>query len=136
MPTNTFPTFTSGSMKVSDDIKDNAIAMYPLARAYNIPSRVIQFLGDQEQRWSTNVELFSTILEFHSLNGYDLSVLVDFFRKMKGGCVNPSLTNTFEITLNGVLFKYCCFDQDGFSPISNIGEKFSTSLKIKQIRPN
>lgn len=123
-------------MKVASALSSEAMAMYPATLCGSFNTRVIKFLGDQEQRWTVRGELFSAVLEYHSLNGYDMSVLRHFFRSMGGAYVDPALTNTFDITIQGNNYAYCCFDQDSFDPVAQAGEKYSVTLKIKQVRPN
>lgn len=123
-------------MKVHTPLTTQAIAKYPTAIQYGYTSRVIQFLGDQEQRFLVRGELFAAILRFTGMNGYDTSVLRTFFRSMAGMAASVDLTHTFSITLDGVTYNYCVFDQDDFSPETNQTEFGSFELKIKQLRPN
>jgi hypothetical protein len=123
-------------MRVLGADADNAIAMFPSTLQHSFATRVFKSVGDYEQRWSVRPELFSAILSYHQLNGYDYSLLLTFFQTMRGMYVNPSLTNTFEITLLGVTYQYCTFDQDDLSPSVSSTESFSVDIKIKQLRPN
>ena len=91
----TFPTLSSGSMKVASSLASSAIAMYPSTLQSSFITRSVRFLGDQEQRWTVRGKLFSASLEYHGIGGYDLSVLTAFFRTMKGSYVNELLTNIY-----------------------------------------
>lgn len=132
----TFPTLSSGSMSVSSAINDEAMAMYPSTVSHSFNTRVIQFLGDQEQRWTVRGELFDAVLEYQRVNGYDLSIIRAFFRSQRGMYVNLDLTSTFDITIFGQNYQYCCFDQDELSVTSDQSNTYSFSLRIKQLRAN
>ena len=132
----TFPNLSSGSMKVYGSLASQAIAKYPTAIQYGYVTRVVQFLGDQEQRFLVRGELFAAILKFTGMNGYDTSVLRTFFRSMAGMASSVDLTHTFSITLDGVTYNYCVFDQDSFEPETDQRELASFQLAIKQVRPN
>lgn len=132
----TFPQLSSGSVSVRGALANEALAMYPATLGHSFVTRTLTFLGDQEQRWTVRRELFSALLEYHSVNGYDFSILLKFFRDRKGAYVNPSLTNAFDITLAGVNYQYCVFDHDEFEFQSEQGETYSFTLRIKQIRVN
>ena len=88
----TFPNLSSGSMKVYGSLASQAIAKYPTAIQYGYVTRVVQFLGDQEQRFLVRGELFAAILKFTGMNGYDTSVLRTFFRSMAGMASSVDLT--------------------------------------------
>lgn len=133
---STFPTLASGSMKVASALSGEAIAMYPTALSFGYATRVVRFLGDQEQRYMVHNELFSCTLQFHQVNGYDTGILRTFFRSMAGMATSVDLTRVFDITIGGVNYKYCVFDQDDFTPETDRAESFSFELKIKQLRPN
>lgn len=132
----TFPTLSSGSMTVDSSLDAEAIAMYPSTLTYKYETRVIRTLGDQEQRWTVHGELFRCILDFKDVNGYDMSVIRHFFRTQIGMNVALDLSSTFDITLRGQNFAYCCFDQDELHVTVGSGETYSFSLKIKQLRRN
>lgn len=132
----TFPTLSSGSMKVYSPLLDQAIAMYPAMLTHSVITRVIKFANDTEQRWSVRPELFSATLQYSAVNGYDLALIQAFFRTMRGEYVDTLMLNVFDITIDGVQYFWCVFDQDSISPESEIGETYSFVLNIKQLRPN
>ncbi len=132
----TFPTISSGSMRVQGALASESLAMYPATLAHSFITRVITFANDSEQRWTVRRELFAAILQFHDLDGYSLSVLVDFFRTMKGRYVDTALLNVFDITLGGVNYQWCSFDQDDLLVEVGQNERYSLQLSIKQLRPN
>ena len=132
----TFPTLSSGSMKVYPPLNTQALAMYPATLNRSFITRVLKFINDSEQRWVVRSELFSAVLQFHGVNGYDMSVLLDFFEQVKGAYVDTALLNVFDITIDSVNYKWCCFDQDEIDIESNQGLTFSFQLSIKQLRPN
>jgi hypothetical protein len=97
---------------------------------------VIKFLNDKEQRWLTTGPLFSAVLEYRKLTGYDASLLYEFFEQMRGAYSDTALTNTFSITVSGVTYNYCVFDQDSLELQIDREELISTSIRLKQLRPN
>ena len=133
---STFPSISSGSMKVIGALGSQALAKYPSTLEFGYVTRVITFLGDQEQRFLVRGELFSATLQFNGLNSYDTSVLRTFFRSMTGMATSVDLTRTFSITLDSVTYNYCVFDQDSFEPEIGRTELTTFELKIKQLRPN
>ena len=133
---NVFPTLSSGSMRVSPTLATNAMVQYPLTLVNSYVVRVIQFLDDSEQRFVVRGPLFGATLEFHGLNGADLSVLREFFYEMRGGYVDAALVNTFSIKLAGITYNYCIFDTDDFAVQTDRAENSSVSLKVMQVRPN
>jgi len=133
---NIFPTLSSGSMQVRGTLANGAIAMYPTSLVFSYVTRVITFVNSSEQRWTVRNNLFGAVLEYRRLNGYDLSLLRNFFIQMKGSYVDAALLNTFSITIGGNTYNYCAFDQDTFDSVCDSAENYSTTLKIKQVRPN
>ena len=132
----TFPTMSSGSMRVVGTLGDNAIAMYPATSSNSYVTRVLQFLGDQEQRWIVRKELFAAVLEFKGVNGYDMSVIRDFFESRLGPYVPDSLDTTFDFTFTSTTYSYCAFVNDKLQVEVNRGESYSFELRIAQVRPN
>lgn len=133
---NTFPTLSSGSMKVQSPLTTEAIAMYPSNLVHSFVVRKIRFLSDQEQRWVVRNELFNGVLQYHSMSGYDTSRITAFFRTIKGAYVSPTYTGLFDITIDGINYQNCCFDQDAFSPTTDRSDTFSFQLAIRQLKPN
>ena len=99
-------------------------------------TRTIQFVNSSEQRWTVRTALFGCVLEFHGLNGYDLSLLRNFFVQMKGSYVDDALLNTFSMTLAGITYSYLHFDDDKFESECDQAERYSLKLKVSQVRPN
>lgn len=132
----TFPTLSTGSMRVDTSIGSQAIAMFGSSLVTSYLTKVVSFLDDSEQRWTQRGKLFYATLSFKSLNGYDLSILRGFFVSQRGMHISSDLSSTFDITLGGVNYKYCVFDQDVFQPTVDSGERYSVDLRIRQIRPN
>ncbi len=131
-----FPTLSSGSARVNTSLLGEPLAMFPVVVSNGYKTRVLEFLSGKEQTWLVADELASIQLQYSGLNGYDVSVLRTFFHLQKGMYVNTALTNTFDITVKGVNYAYCTFDQDDFSPTVNESETFSLTLKIIQVRRN
>src|SRR5271167_4954452 len=114
---NTFPLISSGSMQVlyTSPLASQAIAMYPATLASSFTVRVIKFVNDSEQRFVVNDKLFSCTLQYHGVNGYDMSVLRAFFNELNGMFVSSDLSHTFSITIDSQTYDYCCFVQDDLS---------------------
>lgn len=127
---------SSGSMKVLGSLRDDSIAMFPATISSNYTTRVTRFLGDQEQRWSVRRALVSFVLQYKGVNGYDLSVIRAFFDEVMGRYVSDALLNTFKITLSGVEYQYCVFEQDEIETNVGRGETYEFELKIRQVRQN
>jgi len=133
---NTFPTLGSGSMTVHGSSLNDAIMQYPASLVNSYITRVIQFVNSSEQRWTVRGNLFGCVLSFQHLNGYDLSLLRNFFNQMKGSYVDPALLNVFSIAISGNTYNYCHFDGDEFEAECDSAERYSCKLKISQLRPN
>lgn len=132
----TFPTLSSGSMTVKSPLTSYALMKYPAQLQSRFVTRTLVFLNDTEQRFTVRNFLFSCVLQYNKLNGFDVSVLRDFFNTMLGMYVDDALLFTFSINIAGVTYNYCVFDQDEFAVTADRGETFTLELKIKQIRPN
>jgi len=133
---NTFPTLSSGSVVVHGTLGSGAIAQYPASLVNSYLTRVIQFLNSSEQRWTVRTSLFGCVLEYRGLNGYDLSLLRNFFLSLKGNYVDDSLLNTFSMTIAGETYSWLHFDDETFTAECDNAEKYSCKLKISQLRPN
>lgn len=132
-----FPVISSGSMRVLDPtVSASMLAMYPATLRYSYVTRVNQFVNDSEQRWVSRKSLFSAVLEYHSVNGYDLSLVRAFFNTMLGKASSSDLTHTFSINVLGTTYSYCVFDQDELAVQEEPGNKYSFSLSLLQVRPN
>ena len=134
----TFPTLGSGSMKVYGPLLDQALAMYPATITNSYVTRVIRFVSDQEQRFTVRAAMFYAILEYQFVNGYDFALINDFFNEQLGkfavvNVANPSESTTFSITIGGVTYDNCAFDQDTLEPQLGRGETYSFQLAIKQL---
>ena len=133
----TFPILSSGSMRVvKAPLSSSAIAMYPAAFGFNYVSRVIKFLNDNEQRWVVRGQLFTCVIQYHGVNGYDFNLIRAFFNDMDGMYVTPDLLHSFSITIDGNTWDHCAFDQDALYPTVGRGETYSFELKIRQVAPN
>lgn len=130
-----FPSTSSGSMFVLPPLTTQSISMYPATLNINYMTRVITFLGDQEQRWLVTGPLFGATLAYVHMSGYDMSRIALFFQTMQGMATSVDLTQTFSFTIGGQVYDYCVFDQDAFEPqVQVLG--FSFQLQIRQLRPN
>ena len=134
----TFPNLSSGSAKVYGPLLNQALAMYPATLTNSYATRVIRFVSDQEQRFTVRASMFYGILEYSGVNQYDMNVIMDFFNSQLGkyavvNVATPSESTTFSITINGVTYENCAFDQDTIEPQLGRGETYSFQLAIKQL---
>jgi len=93
-------------------------------------------LDDEEQRWVVMTSLFSAVLQYRGVNGYDMSIIRAFFNEMQGKYVTPDLLHTFSFVFNGVTYWNCAFDSDELEVEESRGGTFSFELRVKQIAPN
>lgn len=133
---NTFPTLSSGSVTVHGALGSNALMMYPSSVVQSYVTRVIQFINSSEQKFTVRTNLFGAVLAFQNLNGYDFSLLRNFFMQMKGSYVDPALINTFSMTIAGETYDWLHFDDQKFEAACDNAERYSLKLKISQLRPN
>jgi hypothetical protein len=112
------------------------MALYPTTTADRVQSRLIKFLDDSEQRWTSAPMMSAFMLQYVGVSGFDLAQIRTFFLTCKGRCVDAALATSFSFTLGPRLYQYCVFDQDGLDVQSNPGEVYSFTLRIKQVRQN
>jgi hypothetical protein len=131
-----FPGISSGTMRVYGALASQAMAMYPATLSHRFITRVLKFVNDSEQRWTVSGELFSCVLEFSHLSGYDFAQILGFFQTMRGAYIDAALLNTFSITIDSVPYYWCVFDQDSIQDETGVDESHAFKLAIKQLRPN
>lgn len=104
---------------------------YPAAHAVEIPSGVIRFEDDTEQRWQRSSPLHRWTLTFNEISAADLSTIRTFWLACKG-----VYDKTWDITVDSVTYSYCTFEDDDFAATETKEGRFTLSLKIRQVRPN
>jgi hypothetical protein len=114
----TFPALRSGT-----------VGMYPSVLGLAYATEIVQFVNDSEQRWATRVGTGDFELTFTDINGYDLGILLEFFHSTKG-----QFDSTWSLTINGNTYNNCCFLQDDFAYTDSKQNRYSTSLKCRQVR--
>lgn len=107
------------------------IAMYGTTQSIGPKTTVVQFENGSEQRWNAVRSLWSGMINFTSVSGYDLGLVQQFFRSMKG-----QLDKTWDITIGGALYNNLTFEQDDFPQTEVKNGRFSFSLKCRQVRKN
>ncbi len=112
---NTFPTLATGSMVVHGALLANSLMKHPATLTSAWGTRVIRFLGDQEQSWTVHQKLFSAQLQYTRIYGYDVARVQDFWRQMTGRFVDDALLNTFSMVILGLTYSYMVFDTDEFA---------------------
>lgn len=111
-----FPTLHSGQ-----------VTMTPLTRAVEFRTQVHRFRNGAEQRIAERGERARFVLSYTNLDGYDVSTLRDFWRSKKG-----AFDATWDITVDGVLYEGCAFEDDEFTCSETKAERYSLSLKVTQ----
>jgi hypothetical protein len=112
-----FPTLRSGQ-----------VTMTPLTLAVEFRTQVHRFRNGSEQRVAERRERARFLLSYTNLDGYDVSTLRDFWRSTKGG-----FDATWDITVDGVLYEGCAFEDDEFTATEPKAERYSVSLKVMQV---
>jgi hypothetical protein len=111
-------------------LRSGVVGMYPATLGKIYKTEVVQFVNDSEQRWATWPGFGDFELVFTDINGYDLSLLLDFFRSMKG-----QFDDSWRLIINGQTYTNCCFLQDDFTYTESKPERYSITLKCRQTRP-
>lgn len=114
----TFPTLSNGS-----------IAMYPVTRRLSVPTRVVKFGADNEQRWRTAPILNGWDLTFNRLKLADRTTLETFFDTQKG-----AFDATWSFPFNGTSYTSMVFDQDEFTAVETFPNRYDINLRIKQVK--
>jgi hypothetical protein len=114
----TFPTLSSGSGSIR----------YPLSRSKTYVTGLHRFGNGSEQRWKSVGALQRPLeIQLRGLDGYNLSLVREFFRSMKG-----AFDSTWSITLGAATYPNCAFDQDDFSPVERKPNLYDLTLRIVQ----
>lgn len=120
---NVFPTLSFGEVaKVSTSV------------SHRRDVTVHKFLNMSEQRYVSSHETSPFELHLTRLNGYDYSQVLDFFIQMRGAFVDASLINTFSLTLDGVTYPYCAFEDDTFEVSEALPNLYDVVLRCRQMR--
>lgn len=117
-------------MAVFPALRSGVVGMYPATLGTAFNTEVVQFCNDTEQRWAAWPGVGDFELVFTDINGYDVSTLLDFFRSAKG-----QLDATWTLTMNGRTWNNCVFLQDDFSWSESKPERYTITLKCKQVHP-
>lgn len=115
-----FPTITSGRVE-----------RLPFTRAKTYRTKVLQFANGSEQRWAQPAGPQKFSLNFNGVSTPDKDTVRAFFVSCKG-----AYDATWSLTVDGVQYDYCAFDQDDFTATQAENLKWSFSLKIVQTRKN
>ena len=115
-----FPTLASG-----------AVALYPVSRDTAYPVKTVRFLDDTEQRWKQGAALERFTLAYTDLSAADRDTLQTFFDSVKG-----TYDSTWDITIGGDTYSYCCFEDDAPQWQERTAESWDVTFKIRQVRKN
>ena len=107
------------------------VALYPVTRRIAVPVTVFRSLDDSEQRFKRSAVLNRFTLVFTGLNATNRDTLQTFWNTNKG-----PYDSTWDITVGGTLYSYCCFEDDVLSWRETGAELWSVTLKIRQVRKN
>src|SRR4051812_19461835 len=129
-----FPQLKSGTSYVIGDDGNNPIAKYPVKSTNSWLTRTIRFLDDSEQSWTVHPPLFSAVLQYQNVNGYDFALVRNFFAAHKGKLVGADLQDTFEMMINGETYHNLVFDQDELDVGVNSAEVFDFVIRIRQLK--
>lgn len=110
-------------------LRSGAVTMYGCQRDLRFGTGMVQFCDDSEQRWKTHGRLVGFTLEFRNIDGYDFANIQEFFRSMKG-----AFDSTWDLTLDGTLHADLCFDTDEIAWTETKPNRFSLSLRVRQVR--
>jgi len=110
-------------------LRSGVVGMYPATLGLAYRTEIVQFVNDTEQRWATRPALGDFELTFTDLNGYDLSILRDFFRSTKG-----AFDATWTMDIGAYHWPNCYFTQDDFTAIEDKPERYTVMLKGRQVR--
>jgi hypothetical protein len=110
-------------------LRSGAVTMYGLQRETRFGTGVVQFCDDSEQRWKAHGALAAFTLEFRNIGGYDLANILEFFRSMKG-----AFDSTWDLTIDATTNSNLCFDQDEITWTETKPDRFSLSLRVRQVR--
>jgi len=115
------------------NLKSGQPAMYPATRAKTFRTGVHQFADGSEQRWRAAAPLTGWALEYRDINGYDVSLLRAFFVSTKG-----AFDRTFTITVpaGGTQYQNMAFDQDDFTAAESRPNRWTVTLRLRQVRKN
>jgi len=104
-------------------------AKYPASCATEYRTGVITFADGSEQRYKKRAPLVRWTLTYSDISSADVETLSMFFSTCKG-----AFDKTWDITISGVLYSYCSFDQDDFAVTETRNGRFSVSLAVRQVR--
>ena len=89
------------------NLKSGTPALHPAARGTVFNTRVVQFEDGSEQRWQGAPALKRWRLIYRGIDGYDVSLVREFFRSVKG-----RFDKTWDITVDAVLYEDMVFEDD------------------------
>lgn len=101
-------------------------AMYPMVDEVSVPTRVIKFCNDSEQRWPTRKPLQGFTLEYADLSKVEAETIETFFVARKGSY------EVFDITLMGLTFTKMRFLDDALQVTETAPGLYSLTLRITQ----
>src|SRR6266851_4061413 len=107
----------------------NRAFVYPLTRTATRKTTIIQFVGDGEQKWVSQLPVSSFQITLTDVDSESLSIMRNFWSSQGGAS-----TSTFDLTLNGVTYNHCLFVDDTFAAVQNKPNRWSVQFSIRQTR--
>lgn len=119
-------------MAAFPNLRSGSPAMYPLTRGSCFATGVFRFVNGSEQRVPDRPNYATFALVFNGLNGYDRSLLNEFFTSAKG-----SFDNTWSLTLpvlggSPVTYSNLFFADDAIEFVDAPKERFNVTLRLMQ----
>lgn len=103
--------------------------MYPVTRRVSVPTRIVKFGSDHEQRWRTAPILNGWDLVFNRLKLADRTALETFFDTQKG-----AFDSTWTFPFLSTNYTSMVFDQDEFTAVEAFPNRYDVTLKIQQVK--
>jgi hypothetical protein len=113
-----FPTLKSGNT-----------VFYPLKNTHSFGTGVLKFLDDTEQRWRARNMLRRFELALNKVNGYDSSLVLQFFRSQFG-----KFDSTWDITIGGVTHSNLAFTNDSFDHSEDTKNRHTLKFNVIQVK--
>lgn len=114
------------------------MAAFPLAidgksitvrHARRYPSKALAFLNDSEQRFASGAVVNRWQLDCNGISAADRNTLQTFFESVKG-----AFDATWDFTFLGTTYLHCGFEDDVLEWTESKPNRWSTSLRIRQVR--
>jgi hypothetical protein len=103
--------------------------MTPATLCIGFGTRVMRFCNDAEQRWVSRGQFGVFVLTLTNISGFDLSIVRDFFRAVKG-----RFDATWSLTVNGTTHSNLTLDSDDLVVTEQRPNLFNLQVKCRQVQ--